>query len=81
VLAAALEANLWGSEIRFGVACGQLGGDVILLGESPEDLLPADPVLGEVDRLQRLAVGLSWCEMADKAMHMGAETLSPYATW
>jgi len=50
---------LWGSEIRFGVSCGQLGGDVVLVGESAEDLLPADPVLGEVDRFRRVGVGLS----------------------
>jgi hypothetical protein len=41
---------LWGSEIRFGVSCGQLGRDVVLVGESAKDLLPADPVVGEVDR-------------------------------
>ncbi len=39
---------LWGSEIGFR-ACGQSGGDVVLVGESPEDLPPADPVLCEVD--------------------------------
>ena len=53
------------------MSCGQLGGDVVLVGESPEDLLPADPVLGEVDRLRRLAVGLSWRELAEKAMRPG----------
>jgi hypothetical protein len=43
--------RLRGSEIRFGaVTGGQSGGDVVLVGESAEDLLPADPVLGEVDR-------------------------------
>ena len=39
-----------GNTIRGG-ACGQSGSDVVLVGESAEDLFPADPVLGEVDRL------------------------------
>jgi hypothetical protein len=43
-------AYLWGSEIRFGVSCGHLHGDVVLVGEAAENLLPADPMLGEVDR-------------------------------
>jgi len=30
------------------VSCGQSGGDVVFVSESAEDLLPADPVLGEV---------------------------------
>jgi hypothetical protein len=51
---------LWGSEIRFGASCGQLRGDVVLVGEPAEDLLPADPVLGEVDRFWWTGVGLSW---------------------
>ena len=29
----------------------QLGSDVVLVGESAEDLFPVDPVLGEIDRL------------------------------
>jgi hypothetical protein len=37
--------------MRFGMSCGQSGGDVVLMGESAEDLLAADPVLGKVDRL------------------------------
>jgi hypothetical protein len=32
--------TLWGSEMRFGVSCGQLGSDVVLVGESAEDLFP-----------------------------------------
>jgi hypothetical protein len=44
------EAKVWGSKIRFGVSCGQSGGDVVLMGESAEDLPPVDPVLGKVDR-------------------------------
>ena len=31
---------LWGSEMRFGVPCGQLGSYVVLVGESAEDLVP-----------------------------------------
>jgi hypothetical protein len=37
----------------------QLGGGVVLVGESAEDLLPADPLLGEVDWIRWVAVGLS----------------------
>jgi hypothetical protein len=50
-----------------GRACGarntirralwQSGGDVVLVGESAEDLLPADPELREVDRFGRAGVG------------------------
>ncbi|HUY50383.1 MAG TPA: hypothetical protein VMV92_32530 [Streptosporangiaceae bacterium] len=41
------------------------------MGESPEDLLLADPVLGEVDRFGWSAVGLSWGELAEGAMRPG----------
>jgi hypothetical protein len=41
-------------------ASGQSGGDVVLVGESVEDLLPADPDLGEVDRFRRAGVSLTW---------------------
>ena len=34
--------------MRFGVSNGQLGSDVVLVGEPAEDLLASDPVLGEV---------------------------------
>ena len=34
------------------------------MGESAEDLLPADPVLGEVDRFGWLGVSLGRCELA-----------------
>jgi hypothetical protein len=44
---------VWGSKTRFGVPCGQSGGDVVLVGEPAEDLLPADPGLGEVDRFRQ----------------------------
>jgi hypothetical protein len=63
--------TVWGSEIRFGGSCGQLSSGVVRVGESAEDLLLADPVLGEVDRLRRLAVGLSWCELAEGAVRPG----------
>jgi hypothetical protein len=60
---------------RFAVSCGQSGGDVVLVSESAEDLLPADPVPGEVDwflwgsktRLRTLSWGFThsamklWC--------------------
>jgi hypothetical protein len=54
------------------VTCGQLGGDVVLVGESAEDLLPVDPVLGEVDRFGPLGTGLgigicqTWGDTANK---------------
>ena len=48
-------------------ACGQSGGEV-LVGESAEDLLPADPVLCEVDRFRRAGVSLSWGELAGGAV-------------
>jgi hypothetical protein len=46
------------------VSCGQLGGDVVLVGEPAENLLPADPVFGEVDRFWLTSAGLSWGELA-----------------
>jgi hypothetical protein len=48
--------NLWGSKHDSG-ACGQLRGDAVLVGEPAEDLLPADPALGEVDLFWRAGVG------------------------
>jgi hypothetical protein len=41
------------------------GGDVVLVGESAEDLLPADPVLGKVDRFRRTCVCLGRGELAE----------------
>jgi len=64
--------TLWGSEIRFGVSCGQSGGDVVLVGESAEDLLPADPELGEVDRFRRMGVSLSRGELAEGTVRPGS---------
>jgi hypothetical protein len=60
-----------GSEIRFGVPCGQLGGDVVLVGEPAGDLLPADPEPGEVYRFERAGAGLSWCELAEGTVRPG----------
>jgi hypothetical protein len=54
--------------MRFRVFCGQSGSDVVLVGESAEDLLAADPELGEVDRFRRAGAGLSWCELAEGAV-------------
>jgi hypothetical protein len=51
--------------MRFGVSCGQLGSNVVLVGESAEDLFPADPVLGKVDRLGWTGIGLSRGELAE----------------
>src|ERR1700722_19261979 len=62
---------LWGSEIRFRVPCGQLGGDVVLVGEPAEYVLPADPVLGEVDRFWWAGAGFSWGELAEGARRPG----------
>ena len=51
---------LWGSDAIRG-ALWQSDGYVVLVGESAEDLPPADPVLGEVDRFRagrcQLALG------------------------
>jgi hypothetical protein len=63
--------HLRGSEIRFGGSSGQLGSGVVLVGESGEDLLPPDPVVGEVDRPRWPTVGLSWCELAEAAVRPG----------
>ncbi len=48
------------------MTCWQSGCDVVLVGKPAEDLFTADPVVGEVDQLRRLGVGLSWCELAEK---------------
>ena len=49
---------------------GLSGGDLVLVGESAEDLFPADPVVGEVD-LRRPGVGLSRCELAEGPVRPG----------
>jgi hypothetical protein len=43
----------------------QSSGDVVLVGESAEDLLLADPVHGEVDWIRRMGVSLSGGELAE----------------
>lgn len=63
--------RVWGSKIRFGVSCGQSGGDVVLMGESAEDLPPVDPVLGKVDRFGWAGVCLSRGELAEGAVRPG----------
>jgi hypothetical protein len=51
--------------MRFGVSFGHLGSDVVLVSESAEELLVADPVVGEVDRFGRTGVGLRRGELAE----------------
>ena len=41
------------------------------MGESAEDLFPAYPVLGEVDRLRWPGAGLSGCELAEGTVRPG----------
>jgi hypothetical protein len=41
------------------------------VGKPAEDLLPADPVLGEVDWIWRAAAGLSWRQLAEGAVRPG----------
>jgi len=65
--------TLWGSKIRFGVVTsGQSGSDVVLVGESAEDLLPADPVLGDVDRFGPPGIGLGRSELAEGTVRPGS---------
>jgi len=66
-----LPGTLWGSKIRFGVSCGQSGGDVVLMGESAEDLPPVDPVHGKVDRFGWAGACLSRGELAEGAVRPG----------
>jgi ferredoxin len=54
-----------------GASCGQLRSDVILVGEPAKDSLPADPVLGEVDRFWWTGVGLSWGELTEGTVRPG----------
>jgi hypothetical protein len=42
------------------------------VGESAEDLLPADPALGEVDRFGWPSVSLGRCELAKSTVRPGA---------
>ena len=45
---------------------------MVLVGESAEDLLPADPVLGEVDCFRRVGVGLRRGELAEGTVRPGS---------
>ena len=58
-----------GNTIR--VLCGLSGGDVVLVGESAYDLLPADPEPAEVDRFRRIGVSLSRGELAEGTVRPG----------
>ena len=61
-----------GDDLRHHVAAWGLScGYVILVRESAEDLFSADLVLGEVDRLWGLSVGLSRCELAEGTARPG----------
>ena len=42
------------------VACGQSGDDVVPAGESAKDLLPVDPVLGDVGSGRRVSAWAVW---------------------
>ena len=46
-------------------------GDLVLVCESTEDLFPADPVLGEVDRFGWPGVGLGRGELSEGAVRPG----------
>src|ERR1017187_37434 len=52
---------------RHGLSCG----DLVRVRESAEDLFSADLVLGQVDRLWWLSVGLSRCELAEGTVWPG----------
>ena len=75
--AVAWRTNLWGSEIRFEVVtCVQSGSDVVLVGESAENLLLVDPVLGEVDRFGPLRIGLGRGELAEGTVRPGSVVMA-----
>jgi hypothetical protein len=50
---------------------GGSGGDVVLVSESAEDLLPVNPELDEVHLFGRVDVGLSWGELAEGTVRPG----------
>jgi len=62
--------------MRFGAPCGQLGSYVVLVGESAEDLFPADPVLGEVDWFGRPGAGFSGCELTEGTVRPGSVVMT-----
>ena len=51
------------------------------MGESAENLSAVDPVLGEVDRLWVLSLGLSWCELAEGAVRPGSVPQAGLSRW
>ena len=59
-------------DLRFRSSVGWSGGDVVLVGQSAENLFPADPVLGEVDRLRRRGVSLGRCVLAEGTVRPGS---------
>jgi hypothetical protein len=40
----AFAQTLWGSEMRFGVSCGKLRSDVVLMGDSADHAMDGSPV-------------------------------------
>ena len=62
-----------GVDLRFSDAESEVqsGGDLVLVGESAEDGLPADPVVREVDRRWRLGLGLGRSQLAECAVRPG----------
>lgn len=70
--AAGADCGVWGSENTICmVTCVFMatpGGKAAMQYSRmspPEDLLLTDPLVGEIGRLRGLAVGLSWCELAE----------------
>jgi len=61
-----------GLENTIRVPGGQAGGEVVLVGESAEDLLAPDPALGEVDRFRRMGVSLGWGQQAQGTVRPGS---------
>jgi len=51
--------------VRFRSGRARSGGDVVLVGQSAENLFLADPVLGEVSRPRRRGVSLGRCVLAE----------------
>ena len=47
------------------------------MGESPEDLSPVDPVVGEVDRFGWPGTGLSWGELSKGTVRPVAVVAAP----
>jgi len=62
-------------DLRFRSSVGPSGGDVVLVGQSAEDLFPADPMLGEVD-LRWPGVSLSGCQLAEGTVRPGGVVMT-----